>query len=90
MPLLRPDLAKIASPTTYIDKDDPPFLIFHGDKDQTVPISLSKLLDSYLQLANVQSDFVIVKEAQHGGTQFNSEDSKNKIISFLNTHLKKQ
>lgn len=89
-PLLRPDLAKIASPTTYIDKDDPPFLIFHGDKDQTVPISLSKLLDSYLQLANVQSDFVIVKEAQHGGTQFNSEDSKNKIISFLNTHLKKQ
>lgn len=89
-PLLRPDLAKIASPTTYIDKNDPPFLIFHGDKDQTVPISLSKLLDSYLQLANVQSDFVIVKEAQHGGTLFNSEDTKNKIISFLNTHLKKQ
>nr|WP_314896449.1 alpha/beta hydrolase [uncultured Flavobacterium sp.] len=87
-PLLRPDLAKIASPTTYIDKNDPPFLIFHGDKDQTVPITLSKLLDSYLKLANVQSDFVIVPNAQHGGTLFNTEDIKNKIIVFLNTHLK--
>jgi acetyl esterase/lipase len=87
-PLQRPDLAKTASPTTYIDKNDPPFLIFHGDKDQTVPITLSKLLDSYLKLANVQSDFVIVQDAQHGGTLFNSQDIKNKIILFLKMHLK--
>lgn len=87
-PLLRPDLAKIASPTTYIDKNDPPFLIFHGDKDQTVPIALSKLLDSYLKLANVQSDFVIVRGAPHGGTLFDSEDTKNKIILFLKAYLK--
>jgi acetyl esterase/lipase len=27
----RPDLAAIASPVTYIDKNDPPILILHGD-----------------------------------------------------------
>jgi acetyl esterase/lipase len=87
-PLLRPDLAKFASPTTYVDKADPPFLIFHGDKDQQVPITLSKLLDSYLKLANVQSEFVIVHEAPHGGELFGSENVKNKVLDFLNTHIK--
>lgn len=87
-PVNRPDLAKFASPTTYVDKADPPFLIFHGDKDQTVPIVLSKLLDSYLKLANVQSEFVVVPGAQHGGVLFASEEIKDKILIFLNTHLK--
>jgi acetyl esterase/lipase len=87
-PLIRPDLAKFASPTTYIDKNDPPFLIFHGDKDPQVPITLSKLLESYLKLANVQSELVIVKGAPHGGELFGSEDIKNKILAFLNLYLK--
>jgi acetyl esterase/lipase len=86
-PLTRPDLAKFASPTTYIDKADPPFLIFHGDKDTTVPIVLSKLLDSYLKLAKVQSEFVIVQGGQHGGELFSSEEIKSKILAFLNAHL---
>ena len=34
-PLVRPDLAKAASPVTYVDKNDPPFLIIHGEKDDT-------------------------------------------------------
>jgi acetyl esterase/lipase len=87
-PAERPDLAKFASPTTYVDKSDPPFLIFHGDKDQLVPVTLSKLLDSYLRLANVRSEFVVVPGAPHGGEMFGSEDIKNKILAFLNTHLK--
>ena len=86
-PVDRPDLAKYASPTTYVDKADPPFLIFHGDQDRTVPVMLSKLLDSYLKLAHVESEFVIVQGASHGGELFGSEDIKNKILSFLNTHL---
>src|SRR5690606_30898514 len=32
-PLFRPDLAKAASPVTYVDQNDPPFLIIHGEKD---------------------------------------------------------
>ncbi len=32
-PVARPDLSKIASPVTYVDKKDPPFLIIHGGND---------------------------------------------------------
>ena len=35
-PLARPDLAKAASPVTYVDKNDPSFLIIHGEKDELV------------------------------------------------------
>ena len=31
-PLLRPDISKQASPSTYVDKNDPPFFIVHGEK----------------------------------------------------------
>jgi len=87
-PVLRPDLAKFASPTTYIDKDDPPFLIIHGEKDQQVPITLSKLLDSYLKLAGVPSEMIIVPGAPHSGELFGAEAIKNKVMIFLKTHLK--
>ena len=33
-----------ASPTTYVSKDDPPFLIIHGENDMTIPVSQSELL----------------------------------------------
>ncbi len=42
----RPDLARIASPVTYIDKNDPPFLIVQGEKDESVPNIQSKLLSA--------------------------------------------
>ncbi|WDF56697.1 alpha/beta hydrolase [Mucilaginibacter sp. KACC 22063] len=38
----RPDLAVFASPINYIDKNDPPFLILHGDKDLAVDYTQSK------------------------------------------------
>jgi acetyl esterase/lipase len=37
MPAQRPDLAKRASPVTYVDKNDPPFFIVQGEKDESVP-----------------------------------------------------
>ncbi len=44
-PIARPDLAKAASPVTYVDKNDPPFLIIHGEKDELVSPKQSKLIE---------------------------------------------
>ena len=45
-PILKnPEKAKDASPITYVSKDDPPFLIIHGDKDMTVPFDQSVQAD---------------------------------------------
>lgn len=87
-PLDRPDLAEAASPVTYVDKDDPTFLIIHGEKDDLVSPNQSRLLSSWLTLAGVQNELIVVKDAPHFGVLFDSDEVKNKVISFLSIHLK--
>jgi len=87
-PLARPDLAKVASPVTYVDKNDPPFLIIHGEKDELVSTKHSQLLSAWLTVAGVQNELVIVKDAPHFGVIFDSDEVRNKVITFLMKHLK--
>lgn len=60
------DKCLLASPITYVDPSDPPFLIFHGDKDRVVPHCQSELLFDALQKAGVKSQFYLVPNGQHG------------------------
>jgi acetyl esterase/lipase len=87
-PLVRPDLAKIVSPTTYVDKQTPPFLILHGDKDPIVQFTQSILLHSYLDLSGIKNKFINVKGAGHGGSEFGSDENVNEIVDFLSLNLK--
>jgi len=87
-PLDRPDLAKAASPVTYVDKNDPPFLIIHGEKDELVSPNQSRLLSSWLTVSGVQNEVIIVKDAPHFGVMFDADDVRNKVISFLRQQLK--
>jgi dipeptidyl aminopeptidase/acylaminoacyl peptidase len=86
-PLARPDLAKIASPITYVDKNDPPFLIIHGEKDDIVSNKQSKLLNSWLNILGVQNELVIVKDAPHFGVMYDTEYIREKVIDFLKRNL---
>jgi acetyl esterase/lipase len=86
-PLARPDLAKIASPITYVDKNDPPFLIIHGEKDDIVSNKQSKLLNSWLNVLGVQNELIIVKDAPHFGEMYDTEDIRKKVIDFLKKNL---
>jgi acetyl esterase/lipase len=87
-PLYRPDLARAASPITYIDKTDPPFLIYHGEKDNIVSNKQSKLFHAWLTYYNVKNELTIVKDAPHFGTMYDVEEIRNKVIAFLTQHLK--
>ncbi|MET0635346.1 MAG: alpha/beta hydrolase [Chitinophagaceae bacterium] len=87
MAIDRPDLAYAASPVSYIDKDDPPFLIVHGEKDESVPNTQSRLLSSWLKLKGVKNELVIVPGAPHYGEMFDAEWIRKKLISFLQQNL---
>lgn len=87
-PLARPDLAKAASPVTYVDKNDPPFLIIHGEKDDLVSTKQSQLLSAWLHVAKIQNELVIVKDAPHFGVMFDANNVRNKVMNFLNKQLK--
>ena len=87
-PIIRPDLAKTASPVTYVDKNDPPFLIIHGEKDDLVPNRQSKLLSAWLSVTGVENELIIVPDAPHFGDMFDVDAIKTKVIDFLKKHLK--
>jgi dipeptidyl aminopeptidase/acylaminoacyl peptidase len=87
-PLKRPDLAKIASPCTYVDKEDPPFFIVNGEKDESVPYQQSVLLQSSLTLAQVKNELTIVKDAPHFGEMFDTPEIQKKLFEFLSTYLR--
>lgn len=88
MAVERPDLAKRASPVTYIDKNDPPFLIVQGEKDQSVPNTQSKMLSSSLMLAGVKNELIIVPNAPHYGVMFDTPDIRERVFNFLNQQLR--
>lgn len=86
-PVARPDLARAASPVSYVDKNDPPFLIFHGEKDQIVTNRQSKLLSSWLRISGVKQELIIVPGAPHFGKMYDIDEYKEQVILFLNEHL---
>lgn len=74
-----------ANPITYVSKDDPPFLIMHGDKDDLVPLGQSELLHAALQKAGVESKLHVVPGAGHG---FGGRELDAMVDEFLDRHLK--
>jgi len=87
-PLTRPDISKLASPVTYVDKNDPPFFIVHGEKDPDVATAQAYLLKSYLDLAGVKNELTIVKDAPHYGVMFDADEIRVKLLNFLSEQLK--
>lgn len=87
-PLDRPDLAKIASPVSYVDEKDPPFLIIHGEKDDLVSPRQSQLLHSWLKVKGVPSELIIVPNAPHFGAMFDVDEIRVKVMDFLDKELK--
>jgi acetyl esterase/lipase len=66
------DRAVRATPLTYIDAGDPPFLIIHGEDDGMVPIAQSERLAAALNADGVDVTFIRVPGKGHsfaGATQ---------------------
>jgi acetyl esterase/lipase len=82
------EVAKKASPVTYVSKSSAPFLICHGDKDPLVPLQQSEVLHDALTKAGAESDLVVVKGNGHGGTGFVAADVVKKEEAFFAKHLK--
>jgi acetyl esterase/lipase len=82
------DKCALANPITYVDANDPPFLIFHGDADPLVPFCESESLFKALQKAKVPSQFILVPKAQHGPGLFEEKYFKM-MIDFFIMELKK-
>jgi acetyl esterase/lipase len=85
------DQGRQASPVRYVSADDPPFLILHGEQDETVPIEQSEMLQAALKDVGVEATFIRVKNAGHGfrpGSDPSPEEIRNIVTAFFDKKLK--
>jgi acetyl esterase/lipase len=83
-----PDKYLSLSATNYVDKNDPPVIIFHGEKDNVVPCCQGKEFYELLKGAGVRTEATFVPEGGHGMGMY-SEENLNKMVKFLKEAMKK-
>ncbi len=76
--------AILASPIAHVGKNLPPFLLIHGDKDGTVPVSQSELLYAALKKAGADATLRVIKDGSHN--LLNAETDKL-TDAFFDKHL---
>jgi len=92
----KPELWKSGSPILYVKNGGAPFLIVHGDKDTTVPISQSENLMAALKRAGVPAELIVVKGGGHGFKPVHDEPApepdrktiNDAVAAFFDKHLK--
>jgi dipeptidyl aminopeptidase/acylaminoacyl peptidase len=84
-----PELYRAASPTTYVDRYDPPVLILHGTADKTVDVQQSEVFAAALKKAGVEHELVIVEGAPHTfHLQPKQRDLRPLVLGFFDKHLR--
>ena len=78
-----PEMVSLISPITYVTKDSPRFLVFHGDADNVVPHCQSVYFSEELEKAGCLEEFITVPGGQHGPVTFNEGTFKQMVDFFL-------
>src|SRR5262249_25855254 len=84
----RAEIAKAASPLTYVRSGMPPVIMVHGDADPLVPYNHSVRLNEALEKAGVPHEFVTIPGGGHG--TFKPEEWQRAyaaIEKFLAAHV---
>jgi len=81
----KPDAATAASPLTHVSSDDPPFIHFHGTRDQRVSYKHAELIHAALQKAGVPSQLVPITDGAHGSVSH--PEVRVRAMQFMSRHL---
>jgi acetyl esterase/lipase len=84
-----PTIYKKASSISYVTKDDPPFLFFHGTEDKLVGIRHSQLLADKLKDVGVKANVVVMEGQGHGWQGEKLRQSIDQMFTFFDQELKK-
>lgn len=85
------EFARLISPVVYVDKNDPPLLIYHGTADRTVPIQQSRIIyDKYKELGLEVTKHEI-EGAGHGfkPAELPPDKATKEMKEFFDKHLLK-
>lgn len=79
-----------ASPIVYVDRNDPPLLLIHGEKDSLVPVKETERLFSRLEDAGANATMMKVEGYGHAFDHLHPRMRKilfEKILAFLSTSM---
>jgi len=82
------DLARQASAAFHVTQDDPPFLVIHGDKDNTVLLDQSQRIQEVYQEAGLPLELIVIEGGKHGGAEFYNGKRRERVIAFFQEHLR--
>lgn len=80
-------LARRASPVTWVTKDAAPILIMQGTNDPLVPLDQSQRLADRMKAAGADVTLDVIQDAGHGGPQFSTEEKIKLMNDFLGKHF---
>lgn len=81
-----PELAKLASPVTFVTPNTPPTLLMHGGMDRQSPVKQSLDFAVALEKNNVPHKMIIEDKARHGDPIFDSKAYVEQVLAFLKVH----
>jgi len=84
-----PQQYNMASPLTYVSKDDPPVLTLQGDRDQLVPVEQATILDEKMKAVGAAHTLMIFEGEGHGFKNEHRQEYKDAMWNFFDQHLKR-
>ncbi len=78
-----PDKYKTLSPISFLDKNDPAIIVFHGTKDNVVPFCQGEEFAGEIKAAGITTEFYPVEGGGHGFNMY-TEENLTRMVNFLN------
>lgn len=79
-----PDAARIASPLTYLDPKDPPFLLIHGIDDKVVPVAQSREAEAAMKAVGVPVTAIYMPASDHSFMGKTADDTRETSLAAMN------
>ncbi|MCY1672090.1 alpha/beta hydrolase [Novosphingobium sp. SL115] len=75
---------RAASPLTYLDPKDPPFLLIHGIDDKVVPVGQTQQAEAAFKAAGVPVEAIYYPATDHSFIGKNADDTRKASLAAMN------
>ena len=82
-----PSRAESFSPLMQVTADDAPTLLYHGDKDELVPLWHSEKIQKAFDAVKVENNLVVIQGAAHGFDEEGNRRLANDMVEWFDRHL---
>ena len=88
-PRQNPELARRASPITYLTPDDPPLLVFHGEQDRRIDVEQARRFARASEALGRKDEVVLIADGDHGRDVLPGDSAhRQRVREFFARHLR--